>query len=71
MDQEKNTNVYVSGLSSDVTEEEFIEFMSKCGMVMHDPFTRKPKIKLYKDEEGANKGDGRCCYIKVRFVHQV
>ena len=65
VDEEKNTNVYVTGLPDDITEEEFEEMMKKFGLIMHDPFTRKPKLKLYKDASGAFKGDGRCCYIKV------
>ncbi|XP_064628383.1 17S U2 SnRNP complex component HTATSF1-like [Lineus longissimus] len=68
MDQDRNTNVYVSGLPADITNDEFIELMSKYGMVMFDPLTKKPKAKLYKDDEGKNKGDGRCCYIKVESV---
>ncbi|XP_074662429.1 17S U2 SnRNP complex component HTATSF1-like [Tubulanus polymorphus] len=68
VDDEKNTNVYVSGLPSNTTEESFLELMSKYGMIMHDPFTRKPKIKLYKDENGEVKGDGRCCFIKNESV---
>ena len=36
MDQDKNHNVYVSGLPLDVTVEEFTETMSKCGIIMED-----------------------------------
>ena len=39
--------------------------MNKCGLIMYDPRTKKPKLKLYLDENGQPKGDGRCCYIKV------
>lgn len=63
-----NTNVYVSGLPFDITDEEFKELMNKCGLVMYDPRTRKPKLKLYRDENGEPKGDGRCCYIKIESV---
>jgi len=28
-------------------------------------FLDKPKIKLYRDQNGQLKGDGRCCYLKV------
>jgi len=45
--------------------EEFKEFMSKVGVIAYDPIYRKPKLKLYADADGSNKGDGRCCYIKV------
>lgn len=59
--------MYVSGLPSDITEEEFVELMGKCGMVMKDPDSMKYKIKLYRDKDGTLKGDGRCCYIKVNI----
>ncbi|XP_048578231.1 HIV Tat-specific factor 1 homolog [Nematostella vectensis] len=68
-DPEKNPNVYVSGLPLDITDEEFVELMSKYGIIMEDPDTQKPKIKLYRDEEGKPKGDGRCCYLKMASVH--
>ncbi|XP_035829304.1 HIV Tat-specific factor 1 homolog, partial [Aplysia californica] len=68
MDSEASTQLYVSGLPSDVTEEEFKEVMSKCGLIMFDPLTRKPKLKLYMDKEGNLKGDGLCTYIKPESV---
>ncbi|PIO58469.1 hypothetical protein TELCIR_20095, partial [Teladorsagia circumcincta] len=42
--------------------------MSKCGVVQPDARTNKPKLKLYVDEQGQQKGDGRCCYIKKESV---
>ncbi|XP_072231465.1 17S U2 SnRNP complex component HTATSF1 [Leuresthes tenuis] len=68
VDQDKNTNVYVSGLPPDITPDEFIELMSKCGIVMRDPITEEYKVKLYKDREGNLKGDGLCCYLKKESV---
>lgn len=53
------------GLPPDITSEEFVEIMSKCGIVMRDPITEEYKVKLYKDREGNLKGDGLCCYLKV------
>ena len=67
-DRTKNTNVYVSDLPLDITMDEFKEFMSKVGIIMVDEATRQPKIKLYADESGQNKGDGRCCYLKYESV---
>ncbi|KAJ7388733.1 HIV Tat-specific factor 1 [Desmophyllum pertusum] len=64
----KNPNVYVSGLPLEITEEEFLEMMSKFGIIMQDPDTNKPKIKLYRDQNGQPKGDGRCCYLKLESV---
>ncbi|XP_036380777.1 HIV Tat-specific factor 1 [Megalops cyprinoides] len=68
VDQDKNTNVYVSGLPLDITPDEFVEFMSKCGIIMKDPLTEQYKVKLYKDNEGNLKGDGLCCYLKRESV---
>ncbi|CAG2223473.1 HTATSF1 [Mytilus edulis] len=68
VEEDKNTNVYVSGLPSDVTEEEFKTLMNRCGLVMFDPVMKQPKLKLYLNEHGNPKGDGRCCYIKTESV---
>lgn len=54
-----------AGLPPDITPDEFVELMSKCGIIMRDPMTEEYKIKLYKDSEGNQKGDGLCCYLKV------
>ncbi|XP_068107082.1 17S U2 SnRNP complex component HTATSF1 [Hyperolius riggenbachi] len=68
VEEERNTNVYVTGLPLDITYDEFIEIMSKCGIIMRDPLTEDFKIKLYKDKEGNLKGDGLCCYLKRESV---
>ncbi|KAM7398216.1 hypothetical protein PAMA_006220 [Pampus argenteus] len=68
IDDNKNTNVYVSGLPPDTSTVEFAEIMSKCGIVMRDPITEEYKVKLYKDKEGNLKGDGLCCYLKKESV---
>lgn len=65
---EQNTKVYVSNLPEDITEEEFTEVMSKCGMIFRDPSTNKLKIKLYAEADGQLKGDGLCHYIRVESV---
>jgi RNA recognition motif-containing protein len=62
---EQNTKVYVSNLPNDITEDEFGQLMSKCGLVMKDLKTGKLKLKLYRDSKGEIKGDGLCHYIKV------
>ena len=56
---------FSSGLPPDISTDEFVELMSKCGIVMRDPITEEHKVKLYKDKEGNLKGDGLCCYLKV------
>ena len=60
--------MYVTGLPADVTDQEFEELMAKCGMIEHDPRTKKSKLKLYRDGAGAVKGDGLCSYIKPESV---
>lgn len=65
VDDDKNTNVYVSGLPMDITDEDFEEMMSKYGIIMKDVLTHKLKIKLYRGEDNEVKGDGRCCYLMV------
>lgn len=49
----------------DISEEEFLDLMGKCGMIMKDPKTQKYKVKLYTNPDGFLKGDGLCDYIKV------
>jgi HIV Tat-specific factor 1 len=68
MQDEHNRNVYVSNLPTDLDEEEFVQFMSKCGMVMKDANTNRFRVKLYRDTEGQLKGDALCTYIKVESV---
>lgn len=58
----------MSGLPPDISTEEFVEMMSKCGIVMRDPMTEEYKVKLYKDKDGNLKGDGLCCYLKKESV---
>uniref|UniRef100_A0A0B7BP01 RRM domain-containing protein n=1 Tax=Arion vulgaris TaxID=1028688 RepID=A0A0B7BP01_9EUPU len=59
---------YVTGLPHDITKEEFKKFMSKCGVIQSDIITSKPKLKLYRDNEGRLKGDGICTYVRPESV---
>lgn len=68
VDDDHNTNVYVSNLPLDTTEEEFVELMSKYGLIMKDMSSNKNKIKMYRDHEGNFKGDALCTFIKVESV---
>lgn len=65
--EDQNPNVYVTGLPEDLTDEEFIAFMSKCGILAQDD-RGAPKVKLYRTADGGLKGDARCCYLKVDSV---
>lgn len=58
----------MSGLPPDITVDEFIQLMSKFGIIMRDPQTEEFKVKLYKDNQGNLKGDGLCCYLKRESV---
>lgn len=42
MDEEKNNNVYVSGLPLDVTVEEYKDLMKKCGIIAEDDDGKRP-----------------------------
>lgn len=64
MSEQHNTKVYVENLPLDITEQEFIDIMSKYGLVFRDA-NGKFKVKLYTDSNGQLKGDGLCTYIKV------
>ncbi|XP_028031292.1 HIV Tat-specific factor 1 homolog [Bombyx mandarina] len=66
---DKNTKVYVSNLPLDMTEQEFVDLMQKCGLVERDPSNQKMKVKLYMDkEQNCFKGDALCTYIKIESV---
>jgi len=69
VDEEHNTKVYVSNLPLDITEQEFIDLMQKCGLIMKDIDNGRMKIKLYT-ERGTDilKGDALCTYIKVLLI---
>jgi HIV Tat-specific factor 1 len=72
MDDQFNTKVYVSNLPLDITEQEFVDMMQKCGLVMKDAETGRMKIKLYTEPGTSQpKGDGLCSYIKVKKFHSM
>lgn len=68
IDDNHNTQVYVSNLPLDITEEELITLMKKCGFLMKDPDTGQLKVKMYKDKEGHFKGDALVAYLKRESV---
>uniref|UniRef100_A0A915B0R2 17S U2 SnRNP complex component HTATSF1 n=1 Tax=Parascaris univalens TaxID=6257 RepID=A0A915B0R2_PARUN len=68
LDETKNAAVYVSNLPKTITEDAFIELMSKCGVIQRDARTNKLKVKIYRGEEGEPKGDARCGYVKKESV---
>ena len=40
VDEKHNSKVYVTNLPTDITEQEFVDFMQKCGLVL--------KVSFYK-----------------------
>lgn len=65
----KNTAIYVSGLPDDITIDELIPHFSKCGIIMDEILTGKPRVKLYTDEEGNLKGDALIVYLREESVN--
>lgn len=64
----KNTAIYVSGLPDDITIDELIPHFTKCGIIMDEILTGKPRVKLYSDEEGNLKGDALIVYLREESV---
>ena len=44
------------------------DFFARCGVIKIDPHSGDFSIKLYNDEDGKPKGDGRICYENVESV---
>lgn len=65
----KNTAIYVSGLPDDITIDELVQHFSKCGIIMDEILTGKPRIKLYTDEENKPKGDALIVYLREESVN--
>jgi len=63
-----NCTLYITGLPKDVTEEEFLNFFKTAGIIAKDPLTLQPLIRIYTDENGVPKGDGRVTYLKVLSI---
>jgi HIV Tat-specific factor 1 len=63
----KNTSVYITGIPKDATIDEVGDIFKKGGVILIDPITNKPKIKLYENENGL-KGDGLVIYLREESV---
>jgi len=59
-----NSNIYVSGLPPDITQERLQEFFGRAGVIRIDKFSGEPKVKLYRNSDGTSKGDGLISYVK-------
>ncbi|KAF4581107.1 RNA recognition motif family protein [Ophiocordyceps camponoti-floridani] len=65
----QNTAVYVTGLPLDATISEIHDLFSrKGGLIAEEIDSKAPRIKLYKDESGAFKGDALVVFFKPDSV---
>jgi HIV Tat-specific factor 1 len=65
----ENTAVYVTGLPFDVTVEEVAaEFSRKAGVIAEEIDSGKPRVKLYKGENGEFKGEALIVFFKAPSV---
>ena len=62
------SSVYVTGLPLDVSIDELKSYFSKCGLILPDPDSGKPKIKIYTGEQGQPKGDALVTFYKPESV---
>jgi HIV Tat-specific factor 1 len=65
----KNTAVYVTNLPPDTTEEEIKEVFSKYGVISEEIDRGKPRIRLYRNEDGTLKGDALVIYFRPESVN--
>lgn len=63
-----NSNIYVNGLPKDITEFELMEYFSRCGFIRKDPKTNQNKVKIYRDDNGQNKGDALISFLREESV---
>ena len=68
LSSKNNPNVYVSGLPADVTTDELCKIFVRAGVFKIDPDTSKPKVRIYTDERGVNKGDATVSYAQMESV---
>ena len=55
VDSDHNHNVYVSGLPLDITVEEFVTLMGKCGIIMEDEKGRYGCVNIDKKYVGGER----------------
>lgn len=65
----KNTAVYVTNLPLDTNEEELKEVFSKYGVISEEIDGGKPRIKLYRNDDGSVKGDALIIYFRPESVN--
>ncbi|KAG0135358.1 hypothetical protein HOY82DRAFT_589829 [Tuber indicum] len=65
----KNTAVYITNLPPDTTEEEVNKVFSRFGVIAEEIDRGKPRIKLYRNEDGSVKGDALVVYFRPESVN--
>lgn len=58
----QNTSVYASNLPLSTTAEQMYAHFTKCGIILPNPTTGRPSIKLYVGEDGIFKGTALVTY---------
>ena len=61
-------NVYVNGLTEDVTEDELAGCFKVAGLLKTDPASGAPRIRIYRTPEGYSKGDALVSFLKPESV---
>ena len=66
--ERKNTAIYITNLPLDTDVDEVHSVFSKCGVIAEEIDSRKPRIKLYTDDQGNFKGDALILYFRAESV---
>ncbi|MCJ1234190.1 hypothetical protein MMC14_002149 [Varicellaria rhodocarpa] len=66
--ERKNTAVYITNLPLDTDVEEVQSVFSRCGVIAESIDEGKPRINLYKDDQGGLKGDAVIVYFRAESV---
>ncbi|PGH01474.1 hypothetical protein AJ79_07912 [Helicocarpus griseus UAMH5409] len=67
--QRVNTAVYVTSIPLDASLDEVNDVFSKCGVIAEEIDRRRPRIKMYTDDEGKFKGDALIVYFRPESVN--
>lgn len=58
----ENTSIYVTHIPPATTESQLAAHFTKCGIILPNPETGKPRVKLYRNPDGSLKGDALITY---------